>query len=508
MLDFISRRGGVLLFIPLLLIIYFPVFLHLGYMPFRMWDESILGVNAIEMGQNHNYLVSYFYGYPDMFKCKPPLMLWNILLSAKILGFSELSLRLPSALAAAALCIYLFFVLKKISGNYLLGFFAVCILVACPGYIGLHVTRTGDFDSAWILFSTVFSLSLFMAVEAGEKKSQSRYLFLFFIFLTLGVLTKGVACLLQMLPGLLIYALARKKIKAMLGNPWFYGGLVIFIVFGLGYYFMRESINPGYIKAVWHNEIGSRFLGFGQGQDGPVTYYVKRLVTLQFAGYIFILPVALYTSLKFSAPVIKKIVWFAVINSTSFLILISIAAKKEPHYVAPVLPYLSIITASFFYVLYGFIVGWLNGIKLQSGVAVIAFLSVVSLLAKPYYDIVKTVCFPTDNWDGETAIHSRFFQQVARGQQNINPYKLVYGTKCEYGPATVLSCYREELAHKGINLWFARPEELAVHDKVVVFDSTSKQQIANEYKIDTLQHLDYCDADIIYIEDVKPQMGS
>ena len=32
-----------------------------------MWDESMVGVNAIEMSANHNYIVSYINGYPDMY---------------------------------------------------------------------------------------------------------------------------------------------------------------------------------------------------------------------------------------------------------------------------------------------------------------------------------------------------------------------------------------------------------------------------------------------------------
>jgi len=158
MAAFISKYKNYLLFSALLVLIYFPIFLHLTSLPIRMWDESIMGTNAVEMGANHNFIVTYCLGSPDMMNCKPPLMIWCIVLFSKIFGFSELSLRLPSALAALGLCIYLFFLLKQKTGGPVFGFFTVLVLVTCQGYIRNHVTRTGEYDSLLVLFSTISSL--------------------------------------------------------------------------------------------------------------------------------------------------------------------------------------------------------------------------------------------------------------------------------------------------------------------------------------------------------------
>src|SRR5258708_3252086 len=147
MTDYLLRHKNYFLFALLLLVIYFPIFLHLDYMPFRMWDESIMAVNAIEMAENHNYIVTHFYGSPDMSNCKPPLMIWCIVFCCKIFGFSEFSLRLPSALAALTLCVYLFVALRKYTGSVIYPFIVICILVTCQGYIRNHVTRTGEYDS-------------------------------------------------------------------------------------------------------------------------------------------------------------------------------------------------------------------------------------------------------------------------------------------------------------------------------------------------------------------------
>ena len=513
MYDYIIKRPGVILFVLLFIIIYFPIFLHLDYMPFCMWDESILGVNALKMIQNHNYLVTYFYETPDLYRCKPPLILWCIILSTKVLGFNELSLRLPSAIAASLLCIYLFFVLKRITGNYLFGFFTVCILITCQGYIGIHLIRTGDYDSLWILFTTIFSINLFLAVEANDKISQSRYLLAFFIFLTLGLLTKGVGCTLQQVPGLLIYVLIRKKLGILIKNKASYAGLAVFCVFGLGYYLLRESINPGYLKAVWQHEIVNQF-GIAKVDptlDGqivsrfPYVYYIRRMLTYQFISYMFIFPIALYTGLKLMEPKPRKIISFAVLTGFSFFLVITLDSKKVPHYDGPLFPYIAIITASFFYVLYIYIDKQLRYKIRASWVSPAAFLFVLALLANPYYEIIKTVYFPKDKWEGWVSESGKFFQKAARGQVYIGQYKIVCNKNDTYGPATVLTCYEKELSEHGTNIRFAQPGQLVLDDKAIIFDDDSidSQIINRNFTVDTLQHLDYCNADIIRVKGVK-----
>ncbi len=62
----------VFVFVLLLSLCAFPLFYNLGSVGAQMWDESRNGVNALEMFYNHNYLVTYFDGHPDMWSTKPP----------------------------------------------------------------------------------------------------------------------------------------------------------------------------------------------------------------------------------------------------------------------------------------------------------------------------------------------------------------------------------------------------------------------------------------------------
>ena len=55
------NRHIAIIFIALFaLACYFPLFFHLDHMSLRQWDESRRGVNAYEMLNNGNLLVTYF----------------------------------------------------------------------------------------------------------------------------------------------------------------------------------------------------------------------------------------------------------------------------------------------------------------------------------------------------------------------------------------------------------------------------------------------------------------
>ena len=100
-MDFVNKNGFIFTFkiVLFILLAYFPVFLHLEFLPIRVWDESRLANNAYEMFKNGNFLVPHFEGTPDMWNTKPPLMVILQVLCCKVFGIRELSIRLPSAIA-------------------------------------------------------------------------------------------------------------------------------------------------------------------------------------------------------------------------------------------------------------------------------------------------------------------------------------------------------------------------------------------------------------------------
>src|SRR5687768_3121088 len=106
------RKGSNLYFfiVTILLIgaLYPVVFLKLDSFSLRLWDESMFAMNTFEMIHNDEWFLPLYNGTADLWNSKPPLFLVTQMLSVKLLGYNELALRLPSAIATTLILISLF----------------------------------------------------------------------------------------------------------------------------------------------------------------------------------------------------------------------------------------------------------------------------------------------------------------------------------------------------------------------------------------------------------------
>ncbi len=502
----IERYKYYLLFAALSVLVYFPVFLHLGNLPIRMWDESVTGVIAHEMAVDHNYIVTHFFGSANI-EFRPPLMIWCVLLTSKITGFNELALRLPSAIAAAVLCLSLFSMLRRYTGSGVFGFMAVCILITCQGYIRNHVTRTGEYDSLLVLFSTLSSLSFFFAVEAETENAQSRYLWWFFVFLTLALLSKGTFCLVMLLT-LFIYVVLRKKLVSILSNRNLYGGIAFFIVFGAGYYFLREWMSPGYLHDVWRNELGGRFGHTLDGHEGPFGFYLHEIVSWQFTWYLIFLPLGLLAGIAFCGRGIRRLVVFSSISALCFWLVISVSKTKIPHYDAILFPYLAIITASFFYFIYLRIKGLLSNRYAPVFSSAIALVCFLVFYSGPYVAILQKVYFPKgDAWEDGFYNRCHIMQDAVQHKVSIDHTNILFPQRPDtnimdrYGQSAVLECYQYSLHDAGIDVTMLYSiDDVKPNTKVIVYDNELKAQLQKKFAVVVLERLGLYDADVLEVK--------
>jgi 4-amino-4-deoxy-L-arabinose transferase-like glycosyltransferase len=189
MIEFLKKNFK---YIILLALVSVPLFSHLGSLPIHLWDESRLTMNAYEMHVNRNFIVTHYNDAPDLWNTKPPFLIWCQALLMDVVGPNELAMRLPSAIAALLTCIALMVFSIRYLKNFWIGFIAVIILITAPGYVSDHGTRTGDYDSMLTLFTTISCLFFF----AYSETKKIKYLYLFFLSITFGVLTKSVAALI------------------------------------------------------------------------------------------------------------------------------------------------------------------------------------------------------------------------------------------------------------------------------------------------------------------------
>ena len=347
MKKFIHKYGK---FVFLAILLYLPIFSHLDSTCIRIWDESRLTLNAFSMYKDHNFLVTHCYGERDMWNLKPPLMIWFQVLFMHIIGPSELAVRLPSAFAAVFTCIAIFLFCKKSFGDDTLGFISVLILITSGGYIEDHASRTGDYDAMLALFTTLSSFSFYRYCTDNSNSTSNNILY-FFLFLGLGVLTKSIAGLF-FCPGLLIFALINKKIIPIFKDRKFYIGLGLFLVMVLGYYFLRDYYNPGYIKKVLDYEFAAHYLNTVEDHNHGFWFYLELLINNHYSEWIITLSLALFLGFFLKNIKLKSIFIFNVVLIFSYLLLISSANTKLEWYDVPLYPIFAIIIGIFIYTLF------------------------------------------------------------------------------------------------------------------------------------------------------------
>jgi 4-amino-4-deoxy-L-arabinose transferase-like glycosyltransferase len=454
---FNSKLAWVLLVV----VVAIPIFLHLDKQPIRIWDEARLSMNAYEMNKDGNLLVTHFEGKPDMWNTKPPLMIWLQVLFIKILGFTELAIRLPSAIAALLTCMLMAVFSKKYFNDVMPGMIACLVLVTTNGYIHIHAARTGDYDALLTLFTTMFCLS---ALLYAEKKSL-KYLHIFFAALTLSVLTKSIQGLL-FLPAIGLFAGG-----AFLRNKWFYIDLGFFLLVAGGYYLLREYYNPGYLHAIWENELGGRYLGTLEENRQGRFYYVKQLSTWLFTPW-FWFSIAGIVAGYFSA--YRKFTIYITLLTLSYLLFISLSQTKLEWYAVPLYPFLAFLVSIL-------LCGVVEVVRKWHRLVPYVFLALV--FAYPYLEIGRKVYNPTEyEWDKDLYPISYVLQSAYRGKTSLDNYIVCYQ---DYN--TQLLFYIRALNDKGQRISFREPQKLKPGDMVIASEQQVKQYIETNYSAEVMK---------------------
>lgn len=471
----ITVAGQLLLFV---VIIYFPLFLHLGNLSIRDWDEARLIANAQEMFANCDFIVTRYNGLPDLWNTKPPLMIWAQVFFLNIMGDSEITFRMPSAIAGAFTAMFILFLTIKYYKSYWFGLIITLVLITSTGYVGYHVTRTGDYDALLTLFTTISSLSIFLYTE--HKKHY--FLHLFFIGLILAVLTKSIQGLI-FVPGIFIYIIVTRNLKNLLTNKWLYINSVVFLLVIGGYYLYRESLNPGYLEAVWFNELGGRYLNTIEYHNHPFNYYFKLLYESQFSLWIAFYFIGFALAFTFEDKRITRLVIYSAFLSIFYLVVISLSKTKLAWYTAPAFPLLAVVCGAGIYRIYLFINNAHISYKEYKLNKLIAFLMLVMFFYTPYNLIFDTVYKPKDK-DGALYFYSlnNYLQNAANSDKNLKGYSIITE---EY--SVHLKYYVKKLRAKGSNIRFKKVDALNAGDKVIIDRRNIAQQVETKYNANIIE---------------------
>ncbi|WP_017446125.1 ArnT family glycosyltransferase [Gayadomonas joobiniege] len=284
-------------------------------------DEGAFSEATREMLASNIWSATYLDGEPRY--DKPILTYWIQAIMVKLFGLNELGLRLHSV-CAAILWMLASAIFCRQYVNDKSAWFFVCIFSST-----LWITLIGRAATADALLNLFIALSFF-DIYRFTKQQQKKYALRAWLWMSLGVLTKGpVAAAIPVIASLIwLISLNRSSIwLAALKMP-------------LGWMIFLSVITP-WLFMVWQEQGSGFFYGFlvehnlnrfataKEGHGGAWYYYliILPLIILPYSGLL--IPLFGTIKLLWKRPFERLLlIWFFLV-----LFLVSIAQTKLPHYI-------------------------------------------------------------------------------------------------------------------------------------------------------------------------------
>jgi 4-amino-4-deoxy-L-arabinose transferase-like glycosyltransferase len=291
------------------LVLGFIALVYIGtcFAPVIFDDNEGLYAGAVrEMHQSGNWLMPTVNGFPRV--QKPPLVYWTMLVSTSVLGESEFALRLPNALATIGWIFATYLIARRLGGERF-GLASAMILATMLGvWVFNHLVQPEPFLACFI------SLAVWCLVEArlsarptpaslrivAHRFPGDGWYLLFWVFLALGALSKGLHGALWPLGTVLLAAIFVPTMRPWLRPVFSFRGIVVFFALLAPWYIYMALQLPGFLAAHFINEQLGASLNIRYPADA------RQLPLLQFYGqhllfwmpWTLLLPGAIYVAVK------------------------------------------------------------------------------------------------------------------------------------------------------------------------------------------------------------------
>jgi 4-amino-4-deoxy-L-arabinose transferase-like glycosyltransferase len=310
----------------LLALAAYIVFYNLGGFPLENWDEAWYGDIIRNMLRQKDFIVLHWNRMPLI--DKPPFFMWIGAALSSIIGLSEFSIRLPSALSAlAAIAIVTIYSYRQY------GFVPSLLAFSAIAFNNVFIwrARTGNIDA-------LVSLQIFLTYFLILSKNKFRYLLLGILFAMI-YLTKAS---LVFFP-LVIFALHELFFEIRNFKKNFFSYLMLLVVFVSlsGVWLLLGSLKEGSRFAqyyLFHSDQGAANIDLSDFSPNYLKYAYYSLQRRFFWVLLFGLFMALIK--------IKEAKYFLLaLFSSLLLIVISFGKKDNNWYLAPLMPFWAILIA-------------------------------------------------------------------------------------------------------------------------------------------------------------------
>jgi 4-amino-4-deoxy-L-arabinose transferase-like glycosyltransferase len=233
-------------------------------------NEGLYAGAVREMHQRGDWLVPMSNGFPRV--QKPPLVYWAMLVSTSLLGENEFALRLPNALATVGWIVATYLIMRRLGGERF-GLASALVLASMLGvWVFTHLVQPEPFLACFISFALwcLVEARLFAQPAGASLASPAprlskggfvsarfpgeHWYLLFWLFLALGALSKGLHGALWPLGTALLTAMVAPGWRAWLRPILTPRGPLLFLVLLVPWYACMVARFPHFLSAHFINE--------------------------------------------------------------------------------------------------------------------------------------------------------------------------------------------------------------------------------------------------------------
>jgi 4-amino-4-deoxy-L-arabinose transferase-like glycosyltransferase len=299
--------------------------------------ECFVSIAAREMLQTGDWVLPRYNG--EIRLEKTPLCYWLVAFTAKLTGkVDEFSSRLPSALFAILSAVAILYFVSQHLGIRIAAI-STAVWVSASAFTKYsHSARP---EMALCTFVAVSMLSFYSAMQTQSRQRRISYMLIFWLSFALGMLAKGPAPLILVIPPIFFYfAVFRqwKKIKYTLPII----GPILFLLIVLPWPIMVTARVPQGLM-FWKREFIDRFMGDYAAGHKHFWYYLPT-------AFLLAAPFSTFIPHAFSAPFYsawerkRPVMWYLWLWFVVQLLVMTISGGKREHYILSVFPAFSILT--------------------------------------------------------------------------------------------------------------------------------------------------------------------
>ena len=305
-------------------------FWALGDIALLSFNEARRAIPTLGMFTTGDWLLPRLNG--ELYITKPPLLYWLTTATSHLLGnVNEWSVRLPSALAAAAVVFAAYRTALRRFGPWA-ALFTAQLLIANAAFS--NFARRAEID---MLLTALCFCALLAALHFIQEQAGRRWILLSYFLIGLAVLAKGPMPVLFVMLPLLCYAFVYREKRAWqaLRDP---AGWAILLLVGSSW-FLAVSVQMG--SDIWQTTVQRDIFDKVRGATSGwlLSYFVWVLVDFLPASLLLLAaPLATWRRWKSDPRLIVLIIAVAVP-----LLILTISSDKHNKYLLPAYPLIALI---------------------------------------------------------------------------------------------------------------------------------------------------------------------